>query len=160
MMKEIAKWWRAVSEFVDPFHLYTRRGEAVAKTIIFWSSMVFGVRTLSNNADSDVVIGSGFLMFSLAMIMEFVFMAIDREFFSNLLPGVLVAANSYVVVVSASYFTTAPMADHFVWLMHAVLWSLYIISADTVSLFIFARRPKVNEKADEKVDEKVDEEGK
>ena len=140
-------FWRALSAAIDPFHLYKRKGEAVAKTIIFWVSMIFGLHTISSDANPEII-GGGFLMFSLAMIMEFVFFAIDRKFFNNLLPGILVLANSYIVVISASYFTTAPMIDHFPWLMRAVYGSLFIITVDTMSLFMFTQNPETDKEGE------------
>lgn len=143
-MAKKTNFWMSLSESAIPFHLYTRKGEAIAKTIIFWVSMIFGLHTISNDANPEII-GGGFLMFSLAMIMEYVFMAIDRRFFINLLPGILVLLNSYIVVISASYFTTAPMKSHFPWLIRAVYGSLIIITLDTISLFLFAKNSKSDE---------------
>lgn len=143
-MAKKSNFWKSLPESAVPFHLYTRKGEAFTKTIIFWVSMIFGLHTISNDANPEII-GGGFLMFSLAMIMEYVFMAMDRRFLINLLPGILVLLNSYVVVISASYFTTAPMKSQFPWLMRAVYGSLIIITLDTISLFLFVQNSKSDE---------------
>lgn len=125
-----------LSKRIYPLHLYTKKGEAFAKTVIFWVSMMFGLHTIASDAKPEII-GGGFLMYSLAMIMEFVFSAMDRKFFSNVLPILLVALNSYIVVVSATYFTTAPLKTHFSYLMDAVYASLIIITLDTIVLCTF-----------------------
>lgn len=39
-MAKKSNFWMSLSESAIPFHLYTRKGEAIAKTIIFWVSTV------------------------------------------------------------------------------------------------------------------------
>jgi len=122
-----------IRNVIHKMHLYTRKGEALAKTIIFWVSKIFGLKGINDSSDSAVV-GSGFLMFALAMIMEYAMSAIERKSYTKILPALLAVINSVITVVSASYFATAPIDLPFLDLISLTHISLAIITIDSLLL--------------------------
>ncbi|MBD5396455.1 MAG: hypothetical protein HDR71_19815 [Lachnospiraceae bacterium] len=121
--------------FIHNIHLYNRKGEALAKTIIFWISMIFGLQGITDSSDTAVK-GSGFLMFALAMIIEYAFSAIERKSYTKILPMALAFINSYITIISASYFTKTPYNPYCVTLMDLTLISLAIITIDSIMLLV------------------------
>lgn len=130
--REIIKKMRLV---IHKMHLYTRKGEALVKTIIFWVSMIFGLRSITDNSDPTVV-GSGFLMFALTMIVEYTFSAIERKSYTKLLPMALALINSYITIISASYFTTTPINPDFLSLIELTYISLATITIDSIIFLV------------------------
>lgn len=120
---------------IHKMHLYTRKGEGIAKTMIFWVSWIFGLKGINDSSDSTAI-GSGFLMFALAMIMEYAISAMERKSFTKILPSTLAIINGVITVISASYFVTTPIELPFIDLMGLTQISLIIISIDSILLFI------------------------
>lgn len=130
--------WETIKKMrlvIHKMHLYDRKGEALVKTIIFWVSMIFGLRGVTDSSDA-AVIGSGFLMFALAMIVEYAFSAIERKAYTKILPMTLAIINSYITIISASYFTTTPINSYYVSLMDLTHISLAIITIDSIILLV------------------------
>lgn len=134
----IESWRKKIKKIrlvIHKMHLYTRKGEGIAKTIIFWVSKSFGLQGI-NNSSYDTVVGRGFLMFALAMIMEYIFPAMERKSYTKILPVILAVINSVITVVSASYFVATPINLPFIDLMDLTHISLIIITIDSLLLFI------------------------
>lgn len=137
ILKKI-KWRNVIKKtrlFIHNIHLYNRKGEAFVKTIIFWVSMNFGLQGITESSDTAVE-GSAFLMFALAMIIEYVFSAIERRSYTKILPMILAFINSYITIISASRFTTTPINPYCVTLMDLTYISLAIITIDSIILLV------------------------
>ena len=75
-------------------------------------------------------------MYSLAMIVEYVFSAIERKSYTKVLPVILSITNSYIVVVSASNFTEVPIEPRCLSLMDLTYLSLAVITIDSILLLV------------------------
>ena len=161
ILKKI-KWRNIIKKtrlFIHNIHLYNRKGEALVKTIIFWVSMIFGLQGITDSSDTAVE-GSAFLMFALAMIIEYAFSAIERKSYTKILPLVLAFINSYITIISASHFTKTPINPYYVTLMDLTHISLAIITIDSIILLVEDADGLENKeplvKNSEKIEEKED----
>lgn len=126
---------KRIRKIIHRMHLYSRKGEAFVKTIIFWVSVIFGLNGIADSSDTAVV-GSGFLMFALTIIVEYVFSAIERKSYTKILPVILSIINSYITVISASNFTALPIEPRFFTLMDLTRITMAIITVDSILLLV------------------------